>query len=219
MDRGSIIQVVGEDRYNAASAELRRLACSADFGLNRAPSAPDLPHEASDYIWDAPLSADAKIVLFFTIYDDLPSYGMLMYAKHQYADWSATNRAEWWRQVRARLNGPAAAPLTYALWCDWFEDQNTVDDAWQALTADRNDALLRRVLPVSGAVPWEVKHPLLLYGADSLELRDVVIEALLGASFDVFGDVETAEALALLKRLSVSEDDPRYQQLVARLAG
>jgi hypothetical protein len=218
VNKATIIEAVGDKRYNAASSELRGLAASPGFGSRHAPQGSDLPHELSDYIWDAELSPTDKIALFFEIYDDLPSYGMLMYAKHHYAEWSLAERAQWWRAFRERLQGSAAAPLSYSLWCDFFEDESTAEDAWHTLTAAAEQSLLRELLMVSGPVPWAVKCELLFKCAEAPALHQSVFEALLGAAFDYFGKVDEARAIELLERLQVRED-PRYEQLVKRLAG
>lgn len=218
MNKATIIQTVGDERYKAASSEFRQLAASPDFGSRDAIQGPDLPHELSDYIWDAELPPADKIALFFEIYDDLPSYGMLMYAKHHYGEWSMSERAQWWRAFRERLQGPVAAALLYSLWCDFFEDEGTAGEAWQALTSDAEDWLMRELLPVSGPVPWSLKADCLSKCAETPAFHRAVLEALLGAAFDYFGKIDVRGALELLGRLQVRED-PRFEQLVRHLSG
>ena len=43
-----------------------------------------LPHEICDLIWEGPAPWRTKISLFFEIYDEMPAYGHLLYAKHYY---------------------------------------------------------------------------------------------------------------------------------------
>lgn len=222
MNRADVIRQIGEDRYAAASAAMREHALSPGYRSGEAAQLPEwidmLPHEIADDIWEAALSSAEKIQLFFSLYDDLPGYGMLMYASHHYDEWSAEDRVAWWSGVRERIVLPHGAPLQTMLVCDFFVGVDSVEDSWNALTHDRALELLARVLPVSGPVPWALKGDLLSFAAGTPELQQPVFEALLGATFGCFGSLETEPARALLDRLTVDPNDPRLPHLVARLA-
>src|SRR5688572_495003 len=100
--------------------------------------------------------------LFFEIYDEMPSYALSMYCNHFYRDFSVEEKALWWAGVRERLGSGDAAlrnPLEYSLWCDYFENAESVEEAWQALASDENDEqILRCVIKASGPVPYDLKR-------------------------------------------------------------
>jgi hypothetical protein len=219
MDKATIIQSVGKERYEAASLELRGLATRPDFGSKDAPQGSDLPHEISDDIWDADLPVPQKLALFFAVYDDLPSYGLLMYAKHHYGEWPESERSIFWHNCRSRLLGPYASPISYALWCDFFEDVDTVEESWGALTAAADERLLKVIFPVSGPVPWALKASVFEQWAATPTLHDAIFLGLAGSVFDYFGKVDEPAARRILLSLSVDEGHEAYQTLKRRLGG
>lgn len=220
MDKANIIRSVGPCRYEAASRELQQIARRSDFGSNHAPTGPDLSHEVSDLIWDSGLTPREKLALFFELYKDLPSYGMLMYTTHVYKKWTRRERSVWWEQCRSWLRDTDDGlrnPLLYALWCDYFEDQQTVADAWAALIQRRDERILRAVLPVSGPVPWELKYPVLNELAGAPEYNEAIYRALWGAAFDVYGKIEGRAAQQILGRLRIPESAEGYARLKQKL--
>jgi hypothetical protein len=150
LDKAAIVQAVGAVSYAEASEHLRELAISSDYGSKSAAQGSNLPHKVSDYLWDSELRTSEKIALFFDFYDDLPSYGLLMYAKDQYSGWSSEERTQWWTAYRARITAAIAAPLTYALWCDFFEDSETVlcfQRCWERRSIISVRSILSRRVP------------------------------------------------------------------------
>ncbi|GMV21565.1 MAG: hypothetical protein AMXMBFR57_15140 [Acidimicrobiia bacterium] len=221
MTKSKIVLSVGETQYWAASREFTKSARDPGYGSAQsqiADTGPTLPHDIEALIWDSDLSSDEKIALFFELFDDLPSYGMLMYAKHQWREWTDEERGVWWREFRARLLGEFPAPLTYSLWCDFFEDSACVTEGWRAVTSGADVGLLLRVLPVSGPVPWSLKRPYLWRSLLVPKLRSAAFDGLLGAAFDVFGQVNKQEARLLAWLLQRSIRDSRYSQLRQQLS-
>jgi hypothetical protein len=169
-----------------------------------------IPHEIETYIWDGDLSPEARIDLLFEVYDDMPAYGHLMYAKHNYTRLPPAQRQEFWRFVRDRLAGDDLAlrqPLEYSLWCDFFEDQDTVHEAWNALvTPDASSRLLESVLLHSGPVPYDLKRRLYDRLLPDPKWHPFIFRSLLHSRFDYFGDFDPKHAEKLLRRLKIPED-------------
>jgi hypothetical protein len=102
-------------------------------------------------------------------------------------------------------------PVCYSLWVDWFEDQETAETAFaEVLGADlprlpaADPALLRRarrVLEISGPVPWAVKLPAYQKSLRVRELHPALFTGLLRSYHDVCGDLDPRSALVLLKRV------------------
>lgn len=221
MTKAEIILNVGEAHYWATSRNLVEMARDAAYGSARASSAkagPTLPHDIAGLIWDSNQTPGEQISLFFELFDDLPSYGMLMYAKHHWPEWESEERAHWWREFTLRLRGDFHAPLTYSLWCDFFEDSASAAEAWRAVTNHAQVRQLLRVLPVSGPVPWSLKRLHLWRSLLFSELRSAAFDGLVGAAFDVYGQVNKQEARLLAWLLQRSTHDPRFSRLMEHLS-
>ncbi|WP_106396415.1 hypothetical protein [Actinocorallia populi] len=126
-----------------------------------------------------------------------------------------------WDAYRRRLEAPQIAEnVSYSLWVDWFENHATVETAFaEVLGADigelqrggrldeiTRDPLIRRVrrvLEVSGPVPWTIKLPVHQAVAGFPELHPALFRGLLLSYHDVYGDLEPRAALALLERLEL----------------
>ncbi|WP_331728442.1 alpha/beta fold hydrolase [Streptomyces sp. NBC_00158] len=120
-----------------------------------------------------------------------------------------------WGGYRRRLEAVREYPaITDSLWFDWFEVWQTSEEAFAEVLGNDHDRLLpgapepllrraRRVLEVSGPVPWKAKA--VAYGAAVRvpELHPAVFRALLRSYHDVYGQLEPEPALALLDRLEL----------------
>ncbi len=208
MNKQALIASVGAERYETAARLLRADSARADYGRGAAASPSDLPHEITDLIWATDQSSHHRIGLLFAVYDDMPAYGHLMYSVHHYPSFNASDRSYWWDQVRARVVSPDPAirqPLLYCLWCDYFEDPDTVAEAWHAVTArpHRSGALLNAVLPVSGPVPYAMKRSLYRELLRDATFHEAIFRSIQRSVFDIYGEVDARHALRLLSRLSL----------------
>jgi hypothetical protein len=210
MTKGELVEIVGRERYRRECELARADAARPDYGRDLGEHAVklELPHELEQYIWDEGLGGwPERIALCFAVYDDMPAYGHLMYATHRYPEFGPEDREGWWSAVRARLTGPDAAlrrPLQYALWCDFFEDPDTVEEAWAALAGPgAAPALLRAVLPVSGPVPYALKGLVYERLLGHAAWHEAIFESLLRSAFDVYGDVDKEAARHTLSRLQL----------------
>lgn len=220
MTRDEIIELVGRERYTAACAAARADSARPDYG--RGADAPlDLPHEIEDPTWSGPEPWHEKLALFFSLYDDMPCYGHLMYARHHYSELGAADRADWWKEVRARLANQDAAvrqPLQYALWCDWFEDPETVEETWAALTGqDAPPAVLQAALRASGPVPYELKAELYERLLPDPAWHQAIAESLHWSTVDVYGQIDKVAARRVLARLEPSPRGLDREELRRRL--
>jgi hypothetical protein len=223
MTKSQIVEIVGEDAFARACVDLRVAASDSNYGaVLRSPRLPesDLPHRIADLIWDGDDSWAAKISLLFEIYDDMPGYGHLMYVTHYYDSFAASDRLLWWRKVADRLAGghpTIAQPIQYSLWCDFFENRNTVAEAWEHLThPGAAEGVVKAVLKASGPVPYAKKRE--LYGrliADS-KWHASLLESLYASTVDVYGDIDKVDALNWLDRLTV-DDAQRLDEVRRRL--
>ncbi|HET9297918.1 MAG TPA: hypothetical protein VFP18_13590 [Candidatus Binatia bacterium] len=220
MTKDEIIAAVGYDAFKREAKRIRADAARPDYGRGGDVSS-ELPHELASLIWDSDLPAAEKIQLFFEIYDEVPSYGLSMYSTHFYKEFSVGEKALWWAGVRERLGRSDAAlrnPLEYSLWCDYFENTETVEEAWQALTSDAsNERILRCVIKASGPVPYELKRALYEQLAERLEWQQPIFEALFYSAHDYFGQIDPTHARHLLARLQIAEGTPGLIELESKL--
>lgn len=165
----------------------------------------DVPHELSDLV-------EGDVGLTIALYRAMPCYANLMYA----ADLETQPR--FWTELRTLLDDPDARladPVLYHLWCGPFEDPARVDRAWREVTDGTAGLRTRRLLEVSGPVPWSFKAPLLEQSARQIALNRPVLQAIEFAADEVFGQLDLDEARALLARLHVAPEPKR--NLTARL--
>lgn len=206
-------EAVGTERFDRACV----LAWQTAAGTGRRPTEvnwpdglDDVPHTLSDLV-------EHDQGLAFELYRAMPCYANLMYLGYGALD------ERFWQRVRTLLDEPddrLADPVSYWLWCGPFESPDEVEDAWPTMLRDAGDLWLRRLLDVSGPVPWSLKTDLLHRLAGRGEWRDPVFAALESAAYDVFGAVDVPAARRLLDRLAVTgERADRLQTRLAELAG
>ncbi|MGF6887239.1 hypothetical protein ABIA39_004374 [Nocardia sp. GAS34] len=200
-------------RWLAAEGVLR---VGDDLWLSegRQVSTNDVAHEwAADMVNDPDLDESGRLRLGFGLLDLLGDYqvtweiGVMIAGTTDQLVHQAL-----WREYRSRLKAPGdAEAITYSLWVDWFEDRTTVATAFAQVLGDdtgklhSGDAALlrraRRVLEISGPVPWRLKEPVYLTAVEVPELQRALFKGLLTSYHDVYGNLEPEPALRLLARL------------------
>ncbi len=151
----------------------------------------DVPHTIADHF-----AGDAAFG--FQVYRKMPCYGVLMYVGFEPHD------DAFWREITAVLDDPddrLAAPVQYWLWCGPFEKADVSGPLFEQLITGAPDVRVRRLLEVSGPVPWSVKAPLLKRLAGRAVWETPVLHALEWAAYDVYGQVDPREAMGLLSKL------------------
>lgn len=185
---------VGVELFERACVTAWATASAA--GRRTAPAWPEdesqVPHELSSMY-------DGDVALGFALYRVMPCYAVLMYVGFEPHD------EVFWAEVRSLLDEPddrLAVSVAYWLWCGPFEDAE-VTEAWGRLIEAAPERRLRRLLGISGPVPWELKAPVLDRLAGRRDWDEPVLQALEGAAFDIFGRVDKPRAIDLLARLGL----------------
>ena len=220
-----LVASVGIERYRAACEWAWRTAEGTGEGRGLAwPSNLDeVPHDLADAWYDESTSLSEKLDLALRVYKEMPSYATLMYMKDRFADLDDVLRQRLWAAFRAALDSDdrrVADPVSYVLWVDFFEDEETVEEAWREMT--RRDLLpwesrLRRVLDNAGPVPWPQKEALFEQLAADTAWHPHLVRALIGSAFDVYGQLDATAASRWLERLRLSDDVPGLPELRQKL--
>ena len=233
MELRDLIDHVGEERFAAAREWAWGTAATTGQGGQVEPASTgvrplykpqDVPHDLEDLVWTAgEASWVDRVALAFELYRQMPCYATLMYTTGYYPQWDRQARQLFWNEYRTLISDPddrLAEPVAYSLWCDYFENPETVHKAWSEIA--RPDVLtergLERVLDVSGPVPFRLKRALYDELVADERWHPFIFRSLLHSAFDVFGDVEIEAGRRLLAQLSVPEDAPGLRELRDKLA-
>jgi hypothetical protein len=148
-----LIDHVGEPMFEEARRWAWQTAAGTGIGVSPWPNkVNDVPHELEDLIW---LRGDGtwleRVALAFELYRTMPCYANLMYIQHHHNDWNDDARRLFWNEYRSLVGDPddrLADPVAYSLWCDYFEDPEIVEEAWQEIArrAELSERGLQRVL-------------------------------------------------------------------------
>jgi hypothetical protein len=179
-----------------------------------------VPHDLSYLVWASEGSCGEKLRLLFQLYQDMPCYALLMYLADESKTFDGGCRDLMWAQYARYLTDPAeelAGPIKYSLWCDWFEDPTTVGEAWDQLIEGANGRALRRLLEMSGPVPWALKKDVLKRLAPEPAWQQTVFSSLLYAAFDSYGKIDKVEAGEVLEQLEISKDHEDLDRLKREL--
>lgn len=211
-----LIRHVGPEIFDSACAHAWSNAISEDLPEVVAM----VPHQLES-LWLHLDKPSESLQAGLELYRIMPTYATLMYLQQLWDDLGLGDRAKLLANFRDFLNSSEqlATHVEYSLWCDYFEDENRVREVWAGITAgaDLRSNGSARIARASGPVPWKLKAQWLSALADLPEHHAAVFEALIGAAFDVYGEVEQAEALRILARLKVDTSDQRFVQLCERL--
>jgi hypothetical protein len=172
----------------------------------------EVAHEWTDKaLGDPDLDEAGRVRVALGLLDLLDQYAVTMYLK--VTPLTAGGEALLWAAYRRRLEAlESAEPVTYSLWVDWFEDPATVDTAFAEMVVGLDELTerplrrARRVLAVSGPVPWRLKHGLYRRAASTPVLHEALFLGLRGSLYDVYGDLDREAALGLLDGLDLPEE-------------
>jgi hypothetical protein len=185
------VELVGAERYRAACDAARRDQWPKGLEM--------VPHELQD-LWDdrdAPLGE--RLDLALRVLREMPCYANTMALKWHVDELDPADRERLYAAYREALDGDderLTDTVSYSLWVDFFEDQNTVTGAWEAMIASAPDVRIARVLRISGPVPWTLKAP--WFGWLGKRWRTEIAAAIRSARAEVFGQVDERDARRFL---------------------
>lgn len=221
----------GVERYEAASAGINRTLSGPGWTSRAGDVSADLAHDiGSLLVYD--LEAEGfgyvsdmdKISLLFEAYEDLPCYALLMYPKQVWDKLSLSVRLYFWEHTREILSSKhdiQADAIVYSLAVDFFEDPETVDEAWDALIAKHapSNRLLERILGgATSAVPYTMKRELYSQLIRDERWYPYIYRSLLHSAFSAYGSIDKQDARKLLERLELPEDTEHLNKLREKLA-
>jgi hypothetical protein len=182
-----------------------------------------LTNEISGLVWGADLPDERKVALVLEVYNQLPDYSLLSHlVTHQWHSLTLPARQMFWRAARGILaldDEVRAGPLTYSLWCDFFEDGRTCEEAWSQLVQDSaHRTLLQRMLLVSGPVPYPLKVKLYEGLVNDPTWHYHIFRSLLHSNFDYFGSIDRKRAAAMLRSLDLPPDTENLLDLQSALS-
>ena len=216
MDMGEIIANIGEEKYHEACSASRKAAAGTGTSLGKNDFDSNVPHDVSSVVWDSAGDSQDKLELTFRFYEEMPCYAYLMYISMNFREFSAAAKAILWNNYKKYLSGEDAVadPVAYSLWCDFFEDQTRVHEAWNTLTGDiSNEPLLRRILVSSGPVPFTKKEKLYQHLLPHAKWHYYIFRSLLHSQFDVYGSIDPEKAKTLLGQLVLPSDTQNLARL------
>jgi len=217
MTRDKIIEIVGNDNYLAACKLAVQEATRKDFGRGSGGDTTDVPHEIEALIWDSPISWIERIQLFFSVFDDMPHYGHLMYLSHHFEEFDLQSKTLWWQEVRKRLAGNDLAiknEIKYSLWCDFFEKRERVQESWEQICVlEPDENIIRTVLSCSGPVPFEWKNKIYEKYLSDKDWHPIIFWSLYTSTFDYLGNVNATKAIEILNKLQLPSDLPKGELL------
>ena len=218
MNKQTIIAMIGVDSYAAECANAYRAAPTTGLVPNPV-YVSDIPHVIDDRIWDGPsdLTNQEKVLLTFSIYEDLPCYGLLYRHWNYYQGFDAATQQRYWAEVGRLLaaDNPAwATPLEYALIVDWFEGcrAGEGDAIWAMLLKDANDARLRSLIRGAPTAPWYLKSPLYATRLIDPAWHQDIYDSIAGSYALGYGQIDRVEAHTYLARLILPPPRDRERQ-------
>ena len=212
---------VGRERYDLACEWAWRTAARTGR-MDHDGEWPDdlsmVPHELSDLWYEGEEPLSERLEAAVQLYRDMPCYGNTMYVGHFFCDFAPAERERFWAFYREMLDSEEdqlADPIGYSLWVDYFENPETVEEAWREITrrdVDPWERRVGRVLDQAGPVPWPLKEALFAELVADRAWDRHIFEAVKGGVVDVYGRSDRC-ALEWLDRLRLPPDTPDLAEL------
>ena len=209
---------VGPDRY-AEAVELANQS-AADTGQAMPPTHAllwELPQEIGYILNQRGVSAAEALDLLFTLYEEMPCYGLLALLGDLYDEMDEEERVLLWARCTEFLDSAEerlVRPMEYFVWCDFFETGHRVEEAWQALVhLDTPHNALHSLLLISGPVPFDLKLPLYECLLPDPAWYQPIFLSLLHSQFEEHGQIEPQEAANILRQLHLPRGTPDLRKL------
>lgn len=221
MNKQDIIDFIGSDSYIRQCAIARS---AAPYALSKnVPVGYDtvIAHEISDLIWyseERDFSDENKMKLIFDVYRDMPCYAILWEISARYEDQLSRNVQEaMLRQVHYFLSqedDALAMPIAYLLSVDFFGYNEQCRLIWNdLLRGNINDHLLRRLLAISGPVPFDLKKFVYLRLVHHRAWHKDIYYSLLHSPIQIYTQIEKEKAKRILEKLDVPADIEELNEL------
>lgn len=228
MELRDLIEHVGEERFTAA----RKWAWGTAASTGQSSTTPtevrplykpqDVPHDLEELIWTSGEHCGWSGSRWRS------SFTARCRAMRRSCTRPATTRSGttalelFWDEYRKLISDAddrLAEPIAYSLWCDYFENPDTVEEAWGQMVQPGalTDRALQRLLEAAGPVPFRLKQALYDELIADERWHPGIFRSLLHSTIDVFGDVDAVAARDLLACLSLSEDTPGLRELRDKL--
>ncbi|MBG6086351.1 hypothetical protein [Actinomadura viridis] len=200
---------IGTPRWDRELADIgldrRRVDDDVDLALETTDARDEFDPHGVNLLGTHAETAAAWVLL----HERFPSYGILMYLRmcwsngdHALKDWIV-------RQFAAMLmHGPepVAESAEYGLWVDYFESPEA-SQVFTALTLQLPRSHWDRLISGAGPVPWEAKQHVFQEAAEVPALHSALARGLAGSFYDVYGEVDAVDALALVDRITIVDED------------
>jgi len=219
MTKDEIIERVGSEAFRRVvekvwaksdkSIKVRAAEALAELNDPNSQEDFDLLTDIVEILMETNAKPKAKIGLLFEVYREAPSFTLINELfLHYWRDLPRKGKGEFWRQVQVILgsrNDRLTASVEQALWCDFFETPEFVEEAWYSLL-DRNpdDEVIKRILITSGPVPFRLKTALYERLLSDRKWHPYIYKSILHSAFDYYGDINENEARSMLSRLRLN---------------
>lgn len=189
----------------------------------------DIMDDVSNRIWNLEvLNLQEKVILGFDFYHELPNYyHCLIPVYHVVRDTAGKDPAVLkiiWDKIAYYIGREEkfyVDTMSYILWVEFFENQQTVRVAWYGILQSPYLTMQGKIniLDCCGPVPYDVKEKLY---KDLLKFSDFhinIMRSLLFSATDIYGDIDKMKAKILLEKLKVDSNDEMYNTLCEKLVG
>ena len=177
--------------------------------------------DCKNAIWDDfKLNRIQKFELGFELFEIFPGYWpstefyRSVREKPDY-DWSFL-----WIKLISYLKGPPywRDPISYLLWVDFFEDQDTVQTAWTGLVSNTVDTdVLSLLVEYSGPVPMSLKMPLINILLRNPKTHESILKGLALSISDIYGQTDKTALKKVFPKLKASPKTEYYRYLLKEL--
>ncbi len=155
------------------------------------------------------------------MFDQNPEYGVTLQLSMNFNKMSSYGKGQMWDHYKNHLKGEQTLQreqIEYSLWVDFFEDSETVNEAWGNLIGDySNENILKRLLTISGPVPFGLKDKLYQKVIINKQWHEYILDSLVGGFFDVYGQIDFQRARIILPILKVDKTSKKYVELNKKL--
>lgn len=223
MTLSSILETFKEHDFDALSRKAKQVAAGCGQQISNPLQLQfedwSVLDDIASSICESEMTNEDRIGLFFEYFERFPSYHSLtLFFRWHAENLSISDQLKWdvWRRLASYLDSEAAFadPITYLLWVDLFEDQRTAEEAWRGVVSHcASEQSLKRLLDVSGPVPFALKEPLYLRLLHDKKYHTAVLRSLHFSAHDVYGQFNRERALNILKQLDIDRESVEFQML------